>query len=131
MAYGFKGHAPAGGCLLAMSCDYRIMARGDYSIGISATRIVSPPNLLLYYIIIFLYSFEGIQPPFWVRDTMINTIGFRHAEKALQLGLLFNPEEALNIKLVDEVVEKDELISKAEDKIKEWLSIPSKSEFNS
>jgi 3,2-trans-enoyl-CoA isomerase len=60
---------------------------------------------------------------------MINTIGFRQAEKALQLGLLFNPDEALAIKLVDEVVEKHELIPKAEERIKEWLKIPSKKKW--
>ena len=38
---GFKGHAPAGGCLLAMSCDYRIMSRGPYKIGLNETLLVS------------------------------------------------------------------------------------------
>ena len=57
---------------------------------------------------------------------MINTIGFRQAEKALQLGLLFNPDEALAIKLVDEVVEKQERMWKKQERIKEWLQIPSK-----
>ena len=64
-------------------------------------------------------------PSFWIRDTMINTIGHREAEKALQFGLLFSPEQALEIKLIDEIAGQDELISKAEKKVEEWLKIPS------
>ena len=36
----FQGHSPAGGCLMAMSCDYRIMARGPYKIGLNETLLV-------------------------------------------------------------------------------------------
>ena len=36
-----NGHSPAGGCLIAMSCDYRIMAKGPYKIGLNETLLVS------------------------------------------------------------------------------------------
>ena len=36
-----KGHSPAGGCLMAMSCDYRIMVKGPYKIGLNETQLVS------------------------------------------------------------------------------------------
>jgi 3,2-trans-enoyl-CoA isomerase len=35
-----KGHAPAGGCLMSISCDYRIMAKGPYKIGLNETLLV-------------------------------------------------------------------------------------------
>lgn len=57
---------------------------------------------------------------------MINTIGYRETEKALQLGKLYSPEEALAINLVDEVVEPNNLIAKAEEQMIKWCSIPSK-----
>ena len=34
-----QGHSPAGGCLMSISCDYRIMAP-NYSIGLNETQLV-------------------------------------------------------------------------------------------
>merc|ERR1712127_924148 len=90
-----NGHAPAGGCLMAMSCDYRIMTKGPYKMGLNETLL-------------------GIKAPFWFIDTMINTIGHRETEKALQLGKLYSPEEALAVNLVDELCEPNELMDKAQ-----------------
>jgi enoyl-CoA hydratase/carnithine racemase len=38
------GHAPAGGCLLSASCDERVMASGNFGIGLNETQlgIVAP-----------------------------------------------------------------------------------------
>lgn len=55
---------------------------------------------------------------------MINTIGYRESEKALQLGHLFTSEEALSVGLIDETTESEELIAKAEEKMQQWLKIP-------
>jgi enoyl-CoA hydratase/carnithine racemase len=57
---------------------------------------------------------------------MVNTIGFRETEKALQLGKLYTVQEALDVKLVDEVVAPESLLQKAEDQMAAWLKIPSK-----
>ena len=57
---------------------------------------------------------------------MINTIGFRETEKALQLGKMYSPEEALAIHLVDEIVEESALIVKAQEQMTQWCKIPSK-----
>lgn len=56
---------------------------------------------------------------------MINTIGYRETEKALQLGKLYTPEEALAVNLVDELADPKELISKAEEQMLKWCAIPS------
>jgi 3,2-trans-enoyl-CoA isomerase len=57
---------------------------------------------------------------------MIKTCGYRESEKALQLGRLFKPDEALKIHLIDEIVEQNLLLEKAENEIVQWLRIPSK-----
>jgi len=36
----FQGHSPAGGCLLSITCDYRMMAP-NFSIGLNETQLVS------------------------------------------------------------------------------------------
>jgi len=101
-----NGHSPAGGCLLAISCDYRIMVGEKFRIGLNETQL-------------------GIVAPYWFRDSMINTVGTRQTEMALQLGTLFSSEEALNIGLVDEVVpDQTSATTLAESKMKEFLKIP-------
>ena len=35
-----QGNSPAGGCVVAMSCDYRVMASGKYRIGLNETHLV-------------------------------------------------------------------------------------------
>ena len=45
----------------------------------------------------------GIVAPFWFKDTMLNTVGQRQTELALQLGTLFTADQALGIGLVDKV----------------------------
>lgn len=64
--------------------------------------------------------------PFWFRDVFINTIGYRESEKALQLGLLYSPEEAIKIKLIDEICAPNDLLAKAEEQMLIWSKIPSK-----
>ncbi|KAM4531814.1 enoyl-CoA delta isomerase 1, mitochondrial [Odontesthes bonariensis] len=101
-----NGSSPAGGCLLALTCDYRIMADNPrYSIGLNETQL-------------------GIVAPFWFKDTMINTVGHRHTEMALELGLLYNPTEALKIGLVDQLVPEDQVLTTATQTMSKWLTIP-------
>ena len=54
---------------------------------------------------------------------MVNTIGMRNAELSLSLGLLYSPQEALGIGLVDKVASAD-VVSNALDEAKRWANIP-------
>ncbi|CAO2642156.1 Enoyl-CoA delta isomerase 1, mitochondrial [Lemmus lemmus] len=101
-----NGASPAGGCLVALTCDYRIMADNPkYTIGLNETLL-------------------GIVAPFWFKDTFVNTIGHRAAERALQMGMLFPPAEALKVGVVDEVVPEDQVFSKTRSVMAQWLTIP-------
>lgn len=101
-----NGSSPAGGCLISITCDYRIMADNPrYSIGLNETQL-------------------GIVAPFWFKDTMLNTVGHRTTELALELGLLYNPSEALKIGLVDKLVPEDQVLTTAAQTMTKWLAIP-------
>ncbi|TRY90735.1 hypothetical protein DNTS_004506 [Danionella cerebrum] len=101
-----NGNSPAGGCLLAMCCDYRIMAENPrYSIGLNETQL-------------------GIVAPFWFKDTMQNVVGHRETEKGLQLGKLYTAPEALKVGLVDELVPEEKVVSSAAEAMSKWLAIP-------
>jgi len=112
--YGYKlptaaaitGHSPAGGCLLAMSCDYRAMVGGKFNIGLNETQL-------------------GIVAPFWFKDTMLNTVGHRHTELALTLGKLYSVDEALKIGMVDQVAgNREECLAAARAVVGQLVKIP-------
>jgi len=89
-----NGHAIAGGCLLAISCEYRIMVY-NYSIGLNETAV-------------------GIPVPRWLMETMKGTISNRQAEIALTAGMIFKTDEALKLGIVDEVaIDKTDGMKKA------------------
>jgi len=103
-----EGHSPAGGCLLAMSCDYRVMTEGEnFKIGLNETKL-------------------GIAAPYWLKDLFVKTIGYREAELGLGLGKLYSPSEALAINLVDEVVKNEDVLSVAMGEAEKWGKIPPK-----
>uniref|UniRef100_A0A1Y1MBQ4 Enoyl-CoA delta isomerase 1 n=2 Tax=Photinus pyralis TaxID=7054 RepID=A0A1Y1MBQ4_PHOPY len=60
-----NGSAMATGCLLALSCDYRVMVKG-HVIGLNEQQV-------------------GLVPPTWFTSTMLNTIGHRHTEMGVRL----------------------------------------------
>ncbi|CAK9833365.1 Enoyl-CoA delta isomerase 1, mitochondrial [Anthophora retusa] len=108
IAAAINGSSPAGGCLLALSCEYRVLVKGKHTIGLNETKL-------------------GIVAPEWFRNLYIETIGYRKAEIALLRGTLFHPKEALEIGLVDELAsDKADAIKKCQDYINSFKSIPFK-----
>lgn len=100
-----NGHSPAGGCLLAMCCEYRVMLP-KFTIGLNETQL-------------------GIVAPSWFMATMKNTIPIRTAEMALTLGTLFSTEEALRIGLIDEIaIDKADALKKSEAFLNRFKKIP-------
>ncbi|KFW05973.1 hypothetical protein N326_06355, partial [Eurypyga helias] len=101
-----NGSSPAGGCLVALSCDYRIMVENPkFSIGLNEAQL-------------------GIVAPFWFKDTFVNVVGHRVAERCLQLGSLLPAPEALKVGLVDELVPEEKLQEKAVAVMAQWLALP-------
>ena len=98
------GHAPAGGCVLSLCCDYRVMARSPnpvkpFMIGMNETQV-------------------GLAVPEGAQQLMRRVIGPYRAERLLVSGSMVAADEALRIGLVDTVVEVDQVVPHA----LEWLS---------
>ena len=98
------GHAPAGGCVLALCCDYRVMARSPnpvkpFMIGMNETQV-------------------GLAVPEGAQQLMRRVIGPYRAERLLVSGSMVTADEALRLGLVDTVVEVDQVVPHA----LEWLS---------
>ncbi|XP_074775703.1 enoyl-CoA delta isomerase 1, mitochondrial [Athene noctua] len=101
-----NGSSPAGGCLIALTCDYRIMVENPkFIIGLNEAQL-------------------GIVAPFWFKDTFVNTVGHRVAERSLQLGSLHSASEAHRLGLVDELVPEVKLQEKAAAVMAQWLALP-------
>lgn len=99
-----NGHSPAGGCVLAICSDYRIMAEGKYIIGLNEV----PVGIIVPESIFHLYSF-------W--------LGNARAARYLLEGKLLNPQEALSTGLVDELVNPNAIRTAAEKQMKKYLQL--------
>ncbi|MES2266740.1 MAG: enoyl-CoA hydratase/isomerase family protein [Bacteroidota bacterium] len=97
-----SGHSPAGGCVMALCSDYRVMASGKFIIGLNEI----PVGIIVPDIIFNLYAF-------W--------LGERKAYQYLLEGKLLSVEEALTSGLVDEVCEPAELLAIAEKKVRFYM----------
>ncbi|QDZ21705.1 enoyl-CoA delta isomerase [Chloropicon primus] len=100
-----KGACPAGGCITALGCDYRIMTEKGY-IGLNEVLIGLPV------------------PKLWCKQ-MERLIGARHAQTALMTGKMFKPKDALAVGLVNQVVPEENLLATAEAVVAKWVQIPS------
>lgn len=98
------GHSPAGGCVLALCCDYRIMAEGEFIIGLNEVAV----GIIVPDAIFHLYSF-------W--------IGQAKAYQFLLEGKLLNPKQALDAGLIDELVPASSLRRTAEQQLKKYVQL--------
>ena len=99
-----SGHSPAGGTVIAVTADYRIMVGGEkFGIGLNEVSV----NVQITNNLIEAYSF-------W--------LGRQRAYKNVLAGALLNPTEALEGGLVDEVVTQDELLPKSEARMRHYLN---------
>jgi enoyl-CoA hydratase/carnithine racemase len=88
------GHAPAGGTVLALFCDRRVMAQGEYKLGLNEVQV-------------------GIPLPPVIIGGLRRLVGPRRAEYLGVSGALVSPDEALAAGLVDEVVPADDVVPRA------------------
>ncbi|CAL7935780.1 unnamed protein product [Xylocopa violacea] len=106
IAAAINGFSPAGGCLLALSCEYRVFVEGKYNIGLNETQL-------------------GLAAPEWFQTLYVEALGPRRAELALLRGTLFNPKEALEIGLVDELAsDKENALKRCKDYITGFKNVP-------
>lgn len=98
-----NGHAIAGGCLLALACDYKIMSGGR--IGVPELSVGVPFPVTALEIVRFAVSSSTLQ-------------------KIVYTGATLTPEEALGAGLVDELAAPDALEARTLDLARQLASIP-------
>lgn len=110
VAAAIAGHAPAGGCVLSLCCDYRVMARSPnpakpYMIGMNETQV-------------------GLAVPDGAQRLMRRVIGRYRAERLLVGGSMVPAEEALRIGLVDELADAGQVLPRALEWLGTLLALP-------
>jgi len=106
IAAAVTGHAPAGGTVLALFCDWRVMADGDFRIGLNEVQV-------------------GLPLPPVIMAGARRLVGPRRAEKLAVGGLLVSPQQALACGLVDELASADQVIERALQWCRNLLALPS------
>lgn len=100
------GHNPAGGCVLALCCDYRIMARGPFRIGLNETQV-------------------GLAVPDAIQFLMRRVVGPHRAERLVVAGAMVESEQALQYGMVDELTDAGEVVTRAVRWLEDLLALPS------
>jgi Delta3-Delta2-enoyl-CoA isomerase len=100
------GHSPAGGAVISIFCDYRIMATGKYRIGLNEVQV-------------------GLMVPEVIQLAYKRLLGAHRAERLMVAGAMVESETAHAIGLVDELAEGDQVIPRALAWCRDLLALPS------
>jgi Delta3-Delta2-enoyl-CoA isomerase len=105
IAAAITGHAPAGGTVLALYCDWRVAAEGDFKIGLSEVQV-------------------GLPLPPVIFSALRRLTGARVAERLAVTGFLLSPDDAAALGLVDKVVPAEQVVDSAIKWCQALLALP-------
>ena len=93
-----SGHCPAGGTVMVIMTDYRVMVDGRYVIGLNEIDV-------------------GLTVPYGIGSVFQYVVGNRNAEDLLLKAKLVPPSNALEFGLIDEICSKEKLMETTLDRI--------------
>ena len=104
--FAMTGHAPAGGIVMALFGDYRIMPRGNFKTGLNEVQVglvVSPT----------------------IHQALVRAVGPHTAERILVAGEMMESARAKEIGLIDELVDDPEsTVTQAIEWCEQHLALP-------
>ena len=105
-AFAMTGHAPAGGIVMAIFGDYRIMPRGNFKTGLNEVQV-------------------GLAVSSPIHGALVRAVGPHTAERILVAGELMDSEKALRIGLIDELAaDSDQVVARAIEWCEQHLALP-------
>ncbi|MEO6968403.1 MAG: enoyl-CoA hydratase/isomerase family protein [Rhodanobacteraceae bacterium] len=99
------GHSPAGGAVIALFCDFRVMAHGAFRIGLNEVQV-------------------GLTVPDCIQAALRRVVGTYCAERMLIEGTMLDADVAHAIGLIDELADVDHVVSRAIDWLTGLLQLP-------
>jgi len=100
-----NGHAVAGGCMLALSCDYRIGIPGKYKMGVNELAL-------------------GVDLPPMALAALRKCVPVKRLFEVTALGNLYQPNEAVEIGFLNVLEDEESAMSLAMDKMKHLTYSP-------
>lgn len=100
------GHSPAGGAVLSLFCDYRVMAEGPFKIGLNEVQV-------------------GLSVPDCIQLALRRVVGAYRAERLLVAGAMIESSQALACGMVDELTGVEQVSTRALHWLRELLALPS------
>jgi enoyl-CoA hydratase/carnithine racemase len=99
------GHAIAGGCILTLCCDYRVIADGRKLMGLNEIKL-------------------GVPVPYPADCILRGLVGVRWASEIMETGEFYHPGESLEMGMVDRVLPPGEVLPMAMEKARHLGSMP-------
>jgi enoyl-CoA hydratase/carnithine racemase len=111
VAAAITGHNPAGGCVLALCCDYRVMALSPdptkpFRIGLNETQV-------------------GLAVPEAIQYLMRRIVGAQRAERLIVAGAMVESERAHALGIVDEIADPGDVVARCVAWLQSTLALPS------
>jgi 3,2-trans-enoyl-CoA isomerase len=106
LAAAITGHSPAGGAVLALFCDYRVMAEGPFRIGLNEVQV-------------------GLIVPDCIQLALRRVVGAYRAERLLVSGSMIDSAAALACGFVDELTGVEQVTTRTLHWLGELLALPS------
>lgn len=88
------GHAIAGGCILALCCDYRFIAKGHKLVGLNEVKL-------------------GVPVPYLPDRVLHALVGIRKAREMMEGGEFYPAEKALEMGIVDRILPIEDVVKAA------------------
>jgi Delta3-Delta2-enoyl-CoA isomerase len=104
IVFGLTGHSPAGGTVLAIHGDYRVLADGDFRMGLNEVQV-------------------GLFPGPAIHGAFRRLVG-GHSAQLLTRGALVDPATALRVGLVDEICEPARVAARSLAVAREICALP-------
>jgi enoyl-CoA hydratase/carnithine racemase len=104
VVFAITGHSPAGGTVLAIHGDYRVMAQGDFRLGLNEVQV-------------------GLIPGPVIHGAFRRLVG-GHATQLVSRGALIDPATALRVGLVDELCDPTQVTARALEVAREYAGLP-------
>jgi 3,2-trans-enoyl-CoA isomerase len=104
------GHSPAGGAVLSIFCDYRVMARSvdaakPFRIGLNEVQV-------------------GLAVPEHIQFALRRLVGAHRAERMMVAGAMIDTDEALRVGFVDELVDVGNVVARSKEWLGQLLALP-------
>jgi enoyl-CoA hydratase/carnithine racemase len=99
------GHSPAGGAVLAIHADWRVMARGPFRIGLNEVEV-------------------GLAVPDVIQFTLKRLVGAHRGEGLMVAGAMIDSEEAHRLGMVDELAEVADVVPRAIEWCRRHVALP-------